>query len=201
MSPILNSCVASLPIIVGTPKISINYSMNGGCNGTFQTWSLAASAPGTVSSWLWTVDNPNSGNWYIYHPTFASTFVDVSGGGGISVTATNACGSSKQGVTIYSNCGHSNAIIASPNPTSSDLTVSLTQPLSTSTASTNSKTQTPKMIYQVLVADQAGNVRKQFNYSAGVNSTKINLTGLLSGTYTIVVFDGINWNGVQVIKE
>ena len=205
-STIQNSCgsiVLTKPsIVVGAPTITnIAYSMNGGCNGTYQTWSLAASANTAVSTWLWTVDNPNSGSWYIYHPNSASTFVDVSGGGGISVTATNACGSSKQGVTIYSNCGHSNAIIASPNPTSSDLTVSLTQPLSTSTASTNSKTQTPKMIYQVLVADQAGNVRKQFNYSAGVNSTKINLTGLLSGTYTIVVFDGTDWNGVQVIKE
>jgi hypothetical protein len=202
---VTNSCGQQatyiLSVSVGSPIISIAYSMNGGCNGTYQTWSLAASSPNPVSTWLWTVDNPNSGSWYIYHPTFASTFVDVSGGGGISVTATNVCGSSKQGVTIYSNCGHSNAIIASPNPTSSDLTVSLTQPLSTASASTNSKTQTPQLIYQILVADQVGNVRKQFNYSAGVNSTKINLTGLLSGTYTIVVFDGINWNGVQVIKE
>lgn len=194
---ILSNCggsfTASLPIVVGPPTVSISYSMSGSCHSGYQTWSLNASSPSTVTSWLWTVDNPSSGNWYIYTPNSPSTLVDVNGGGGISVTATNSCGTKKTGVTIYSNCGY-NLISASPNPATDDVTISMNEEPAMLSSTTKSK-----LIYELRVADQLGNVKKYYKYP-GVKSAKISLNGLIDGMYTIQVFDGNRWNSTKVIK-
>ena len=198
---ILSSCgnviITKQNIVIGAPVITnIAYSMNGGCNGTYQTWSLAATANIAVSSWLWTVDNPGSGGWYIYNPNSPTTFVDVSGGGGISVTATNSCGTSKSGVTIWSNC-HYGAITASPNPTTDNVTVA-TAPTTNTAKTANSK---PSMIYALKVIDENGTLRKQYKYAAGVTNVTISMSGLISGAYTIQAYDGAVWNSVKVIKQ
>jgi hypothetical protein len=183
-------------ITVGPPVITnIAYSMNGGCNGTYQTWSLAATANIAVSSWLWTVDNPANNNWYIYNPTSPNTFVDVTGGGGITISATNVCGTGKGGVTIWSNC-HYSPITASPNPTTNNVTIAITQSKVTSTPD-NKKA----MIYQLKVIDEKGILKKQYQYSSGITNTIISMSGLISGVYTIQAFDGTSWNSVQVIKQ
>lgn len=198
---VTNSCGSIITltkpnIAVGAPVTSISYSMNGGCNGTYQTWSLNATSTTSVSSWLWTVDNPSSGSWYIYNPNSPSTFVDVSGGGGISVTATNSCGSTRNGVTIYSNCGHYSPITASPNPATNNVTIAITN--SPNASPSNNK---KAMIYQLRVIDQNGNVKKQYNYSSGIINTTISMSGLISGAYTIQAYDGAVWNSVKVIKQ
>lgn len=114
--------------------------------------------------------------------------------GGISVTATNSCGTSKNGVTIYSNCS-ATAIAASPNPTTDNVTITVVQ----SKDAASSKTA-KGMIYQLKVTDQSGNIKKQYKYS-GVSNTTISLSGLMNGTYTIQAFDGTTWSSVNVIKQ
>ncbi|MEO6837645.1 MAG: T9SS type A sorting domain-containing protein [Ginsengibacter sp.] len=194
-----------LPIVVGAPVItSINSSMTGGCNGLYQEWNLSAVANTTVSSWSWTVDNPANNNWIIYSPYSPNTVVGVTGGGGISLSATNGCGTGKDGVTIWSNC-HYGAVTASPNPTTGDVSVELAQPtaqpsVETKTNATSSNTKQP-MIYQIIVTDQLGNLKKQYKYSAGISNAKVSLSGLASGMYIIQAFDGVLWNSVKVIKE
>lgn len=195
---ISNSCQAgravTRSIIIGPPPVNIAYSMSGGCNGSYQGWMLNASSTSPVTSWQWTVDNPSSGDWYIDNPTSPNTYVSVSGGGGISVTATNACGTTRNGVTIYSNCGF--GITASPNPTADEVTIAVKEP-------ENSKATNKKvvMFYQINVADASGNIRKQFKYPSGTNRTRISLAGLPKGVYTVQAFDGSTWSGVQVIKQ
>ncbi len=192
-----SSITVSLPIVVGPPVITkIDYHTSGGCYGAYQTWLLSATANTAVSSWLWKVDNPVNNNWNIYSPYSSQTYVDVKGGGGISVYATNACGTGKNGVTIWSNCTNSSAIIAFPNPAGNSVTISTDQ---SSVLSKADKEKT--MIYNIRVIDQAGILKKQFSYSAGVRSTKIDLGGLIRGVYTVQVFDGTSWNSVQVFKE
>lgn len=182
-------------ISIGPPTISVSYSPSGPCNGTYQTWSLNATSPGSVSSWQWTKDSSATGTWNIYSPSSPSTNVSVSGGGGgISVTATNSCGTSKNGATIYSNCS-ATAIAASPNPTTDNVTITVVQ----SKDAASSKTA-KAMIYQLKVTDQSGNIKKQYKYS-GVSNTTISLSGLMNGTYTIQAFDGTTWSSVKVIKQ
>jgi pimeloyl-ACP methyl ester carboxylesterase len=195
---ITNACGASIvltmAVTVGVPVISaISSTMTGSCNGTFQEWILTASSSSSVSSWLWTVDNPGSGSWVIYSPNSISTLVAVSGGGGISVTATNACGSSKSGVTIWSNC---HALVATPNPATSNVVVSTEQ-----TAGAPASKESIPLLYKIKVTDLPGNVKKQYDYSSGVANTTISLSGLSKGVYLIQAFDGTSWMSVKVVKE
>lgn len=57
------------------------------------------------------------------------------------------------------------------------------------------------MIYQLRIADQFGNVKKEYNFSSGISSIIISLSGLINGMYTIQAFDGTLWNSVKVIKQ
>ncbi len=186
-------------IIVGVPVItSISSSMTGGCNGSYQDWILTANANSSVSSWHWTVDNPSNSGWIVYSPYSATTLVGVTGGGGITIHATNACGTGTNGVTIYSSCHSYGAITASPNPANSNVTIAVAE---TNEPKTNALNTKKMLIYDIKVIDQTGNLKKQYNYPAGISKTVINLNGLISGMYTIQAFDGTTWNSVKVIKE
>ncbi|MEJ7683708.1 MAG: Ig-like domain-containing protein [Segetibacter sp.] len=158
----ITACGSTFPtkrsIQVGVPTVNISYSQSDACNGSYQTWYLNATSPNAITSWQWTVDNPSSGSWNINSPNSPNTYVSVSGGGGISVTATSSCGTTKTGVTIYSNCGF--GITASPNPTTDNVTVAAAEPKDVHTA--NKK---KAMMYQIKVTDQVGNVKKQYKYS------------------------------------
>ena len=95
----------------------INVQMTA-CNGTVQSWILDA-IPNikNATNWHWTVDNPASLNCYFSSPNQSNTYADVSGGGGVTVTFTDSCGGvHKDGVTIYSNCGHLSSAVIFPNP-------------------------------------------------------------------------------------
>jgi len=170
--------------------------MTGSCNGSYQEWNLNAVANTSVSNWLWTVDNPANNNWIIYSPYQPNTVVAVIGGGGISISATNSCGTGKGGVTIWSNCGHYSPITASPNPTTDNVNIAITESKVTSTSDSKKA-----MIYQLKVIDEKGILKKQYQYSSGITNTTISMSGLISGVYTIQAFDGTSWNSVQVIKQ
>lgn len=106
--------------ITTTTSSSITYNINGPCSNGYQTWALSATAnmPGAYN-WHWTVDPGFSGSANIMQPNQSSTYVDVQVGGGISVTYSDLCGetSPRNGVTVYSNCGHYSAVNIYPNPT------------------------------------------------------------------------------------
>jgi hypothetical protein len=81
-----NNPAATFSIGISTiPKIDSIKATPGVCNNGIQTWSVTAYPNMNPSSIQWTVDNPSSGI-YIYNPNSASTMMDVSGGGGVSVT-------------------------------------------------------------------------------------------------------------------
>ncbi|MEO6917119.1 MAG: hypothetical protein ABI151_17115 [Chitinophagaceae bacterium] len=182
-------------VVVGVPIINLSSSQSGSCYNGYQSWLLNASSPSSATSWNWTVDNPSSGSWYIASPYSSSTYVDVAGGGGVSVEATNVCGTKKNGVTIYSNCGSSFGLKASPNPASDKVSVSIAE--SQNAKNTNKQAA---LIYQIKVLDQMANIKKTYKFS-GISNATISLGGLLKGTYTIQAFDGFSWRSVQVLKQ
>ncbi len=204
---IVNPCGANAVITrtiqTGPPTITnIAYFMSGNCSGGYQSWNLSATANTTVNSWRWTIDNPANSSWYISSSNSPTTFVDVTNGtgGGITISATNGCGTGKNGVTIYSNCAHKIAFTASPNPTSNSLIVSMLPDQNKSLKTTNNSNNNQGKIYQIKVVDQIGNIRKQYKYN-GVKDATINLQDLNSGAYLLQVFNGTVWESITVLKK
>jgi hypothetical protein len=182
--------VGSSNVFVGNPDISASASP-GSCNNGYQTWSLSAYALGPVTTWRWTKEDPSS-DILIFNPTSQNARADVRGSGDVLVTATNACGTTIDFVTISSSCPM--MLVASPNPTTDDVTVSA--------APTREAASTKKsLIYQIKVTDQSGILKRQVKYASGMSSATISLRGLMSGVYIIRAFDGISWSSVQVIKK
>jgi pimeloyl-ACP methyl ester carboxylesterase len=201
---IINPCGANMlitrQISAGPPTVNISYLQNGTCSSAgYQTWSLNATSPNTITSWQWTVDNPSSGSWYINSPNSPSTMVDVSGGGGISVTATSSCGTTRTGVTIYSNCLRIAAITAFPNPTTDNVTIAVAglKNIADGKFSNTKKA----MMYEIKIIDPLGTIKKLYKYASGTSNTNISLKGFISGIYTVQAFDGTKWSSVKVIKQ
>ncbi len=181
--------------ITTVPRSIINYSMYGSCVNGIQAWYLSATSNmGSGTSWTWTVDNPGTSGIYIINPYSPSTYADVSKGGGVSLTYRDACGeiAQRNGVTIYSPCGHS--YVVSPNPATSIITVS---PANFSGAATNS-TSTISLIN---IYDGQANLKKHQLFNK-VASASINVSDLPLGMYIIEIIDGTNneRQKLQIIK-
>lgn len=164
----------------------------------FQTLSYSVNIlPGATGySWLYpsnfSYQNGGNGNSYLTLQSGTAT----SGGGVVGVRVANACDAGGSYSTRYvsvNSCGFT--ITATPNPTADNVTIAITEQ---KIAASSNKTKA--MIYQLKVADQSGNLKKQYKYS-GVSNTSISLKGLMKGMYTIQAFDGSTWSSVQVIKQ
>jgi hypothetical protein len=134
----------------------------------------------TSTNWNWTVDNPNSGI-HIDNPNSQNTFMEVSKGGGVSVTYVDACAelSLKNGTTIYSPCGHQFSI--SPNPASSTLNINAVSESGTSGIQ-------PSTISEVNIYDLQNTLRKH-QILNNLSSASIDVTNLPIGIYVVEVVD------------
>ncbi|WP_298390315.1 T9SS type A sorting domain-containing protein, partial [Hydrotalea sp.] len=169
--------VSTIPLIS-----SISAIMNGSCNNGIQTWYVNATPNMTgATNWNWTVDNPTSGI-YIYSPNSPNTYMDVSKGGGVSVTYTDACGetSQKNGVTIYSPCGYSFTVY--PNPANSMVNISL-QPTNGKTAIVGSS------ISEISIYDLQNNLQRHQLFNK-VSNASIDVSNLPTGLYIVEIKDG-----------
>jgi hypothetical protein len=192
-------------IYVGEAIISVKDSATPGCNGSTQTWSLSANPASWGSNWYWTASYLGTGaQIYIYSPNSSTTLADVTGGGQVSLSYTDACGNNHStGVTIYSMChsgyGATNFTVA-PNPAQNDITVSAVA----NNNLTNAKTKTfspPNLIYGIKITDALGTLKKSVEYKSGIQSIKISVAGLNTGTYSLSVFDGQQWQSQMVIIQ
>ena len=176
-----NNPAASVSIGISTiPKIDSIKATPGACNNGIQTWSVTAYPNMNPSSIQWTVDNPSSGI-YIYNPNSASTMMDVSGGGGVSVTFKDGCNetSQKNGVTIFNQCPH---FAVSPNPAASTISVSSIIPANNNMSSTISK---------VNIFNEQGTLRFQKVFN-DVEKANINISNLSPGIYLVQIVDKAN---------
>jgi len=159
----------------------------------------APSLPGATNyQWTWSANmtyvSGQGGN------SLALRTGGVTGSNTITVKVANACdaGGSPAVKLLQVNCG--SFFSASPNPTTGEVTVSMVGQGTTqeNLAQLNS---TSEKIYQIKVVDQGGTTKKQFSYSSGASSVKINLNGLITGIYTLQVYNGTEWSSQQIVKQ
>jgi cell division protein FtsX len=99
-------------------------------------------------------------------------------------------------VNVNTSCGSSFSV--SPNPASDDVMVTATDPQDAAIAKAVSS---PTKIYKLKINDQSGNIKKQYSYTAGSKSVTINVSNLMSGIYTLQIFDGKGWAAQKLIKQ
>lgn len=175
-SPVGNVNISTVPVT------SVSSNMSGPCSNGIQTWFVNATPNMlNVSNWNWTVDNPTSGI-HIFSPNSPGTYMDVSSGGGVSVTYTDECGetSLQNGVTIYSPCGTRFAVFS--NPASS--TVNITS------LPANGKTANARAtISEINIFDFQNNLKKHQSFDK-LRSISIDVSTLPVGLYVIEIVDG-----------
>jgi hypothetical protein len=209
--PTLTATVNGVPVnynITTYPTCSsIASSMSGACSGGYQTWYVSATANmAGATNWHWTVDNPASGTYNIFSPNSQSTYISVSGGGGVSVTYTDLCGetSHKDGVTIYSPCGRAMAITAFPNPANTQLTIQndniSTAGQSAAVAGATTASTGPDS-FSVELYNDKGAVLKSGNNVKGNKAIVLNISDIQNGTYYLHVKQGSDVVKKQILIQ
>jgi len=173
---------------------SITSNMSGPCSNYYQTWYVSATPNmAGATNWHWTVSGTPNGIINIQSPYSQSTYVSVTGGGGIVVTYSDLCGetSHTDGVTIYSPCGKApGAIVAYPNPASNQLTVqNNTQTMATLADGTPAGIQaTPA--FSVELYNVKGAIIKTGQNTGGGKNIVLNTADVSNGTYYLHVKQG-----------
>jgi hypothetical protein len=174
--------------VLGAPYAPITYYQSGGCNGSWQTWYVSANSS-YGSNWYWYAPS-NPGNFNFHSPYSSTTYVGVTGGGGIKVNYTDLCGVSRQdGVTIWSNCyGYR----ISPNPARSSIKIAVD--------GTDASARTAGFT-EVKVYDNEGNIKKYLKFNR-TNSATIGVSDLPIGIYVIEIVgpQGSERQKVQVLR-
>jgi hypothetical protein len=120
MAPV--SSTVSFPI---NAPVTLNHVIQG-CSGGRRTWQLSLNPATLVSSPYWSVGYGTG--IYIYTPSSPNTYVDVTGGGVVNASYTNACGVAKNAsITVYNSGCYSFSMIASPNPTRGNINLSIAE--------------------------------------------------------------------------
>jgi len=151
--------------------------------GSTVTWS----GPSNTSEIIWT---QSGNNVNIYFSGLNQTIV-------LSLSVTNSCGTTNLNYrftcTSTNSCGIAPLRVAlSPNPSSSNMQVSLTDK-----ANTNFKMD----ISEIRIIDKSGNIKLKNTYGIGQKNVNLNISTLTHDVYTILVFDGRTWTSEKFIKN
>jgi hypothetical protein len=79
-----------------------------------------------------------------------------------------------------------------PNPANQSTTIEI---------SSVAKIPYDKFIYAVKIIDHFGGQRKVVEFKNGISSVKISLADLNPGIYSVLIFDGKNWNSKQLLIQ
>jgi subtilisin family serine protease len=187
------------------------------CNGSTRTWTLALSPGSEGTNYNWYVSYlGNNSEIYIYNGSTSEATVDVVGGGTVSVTYTDICGSPEtNGATVYAQCEEGEVVLA-PNPASNTVTVvPAVVPAQTGAASSQTlvnDASTPNLvkigsvnlnksqpgsgllsISMIKIYDVSGKLRKQINYPAPGSTVTIDVSDLAAGIYFVQIYEGKNF--------
>jgi bacillolysin len=134
---------ASTAINFGAPPLSITSSRNG-CNGSYRIWNIVNNTPNNGTNWYWTVGYLGSNSQItIFSPSSPSTMLSVKGGGTVNLSYIDLCGVTRMsGITVDGGGCFGFRIAVSPNPSQSNMSVSLTPENSSNQSITNAATAT-----------------------------------------------------------
>lgn len=146
-------------------------------------------------------DAGNSGGvtWYQSGNNLNFYFSDLDQWAYFRVTATNSCGSQSwlyRFRSVGDNCtgGTPLRVMLSPNPTTSNVTVGLTE---------KKDAKKIKEIVEIRILDKLGVIKQKWNYGkSGIEQFRqLNISNLLPDIYTIMVFDGKTWTAEKLVKQ
>lgn len=178
----LPNCILATKAVTTVISMGLSSSQNGTCRSGWQDWLITTSPNMPLTNYNWTSNASSGSTINIYSPSGGSSYVSVYGGGGITITAKNACGENIQdGVTVYSPCPRTLLFNVSPNPAVNNIMVS--QHTDQALAKANNA---QARINVISIYDQMGNRVRQQKYT-GVNTAQLNVGGLRSGMYYIEI--------------
>ncbi|BAU54146.1 S8/S53 family peptidase [Mucilaginibacter gotjawali] len=182
---------------------AISATMSGPCSNYYQTWYVSATPNmAGATNWHWTVNGTPNGVINIQSPYSQSTYVSVTGGGGIAVTYTDQCGetSHTDGVTIYSPCGKAPAaIVAYPNPASNQLTIQNNTPAMATLADGTIANIQATPAFSVELYNAKGAIIKTGQNTGGGKNIVLNTADVSNGTYYLHVKQGSEVIEQQII--
>ncbi|MGI8950720.1 MAG: T9SS type A sorting domain-containing protein [Chitinophagaceae bacterium] len=169
---------------------------SGACRNQGVSYSTNVLPGATNYAWFWPSGwtyNGGQGTPYLSLITGSTT-----GNFQIGVRVANACdagGSPAIENTFVNNCGNKvdSLVTVSPNPSTGGVTISVSNNQISKTINNQNK------IYKIRVANQYGNIQKQYGYSSGITTTHLNLTGFINGVYIIQIFTGTEWTYKKLI--
>jgi hypothetical protein len=189
---------ASTAINFGAPPLSITSSTNG-CNGAYKIWNIVNNTPNNGTNWYWTVGYVGSNSQItIFSPSSPSTMLSVKGGGTVNLNYVDLCGVTRtSGITVNGGGCFAFKIAISPNPSKSNMSISLTPENSSNQSITNaaiinntpikiipSAGKTIMSLFEVnsntLVKQWAHNEVSNLNYNFNIN-------GLPKGVYILQI--------------
>lgn len=163
------------------------------CN-SYVTYTTNQLPGATNYTWFYPFDWTYISGQGTYTLTLLTPSSSASGYYQVGVRVANTCdagGSYAIQSTFFNGCSGF-GFAASPNPSTGNVSISTVQSKNVSTTEKQNK------IFKIIVSDQLGNIKKQFTYN-GITNTTINLSSLISGTYTIKAFNGTVWSSQQII--
>ncbi len=161
--------------------------------------------PGATESWTVSTDDP-SFNWYYNSTTGAISFffTQVDKTAIFYGTATNSCGTTSGAIYYRSVSGGGGGggvplrVITSPNPAQNQLNVSV----DVNAMQQNGVTNPAWMrIKEIKVYDKLGHLKKQLQFSNGVQSTSVNVFDLPNDVYNVHVTNGVHIVIRQIIIQ
>lgn len=174
-------------VIMGTPVPTIQYVTYYGN----EVGLTALSIPNATYNWYedGILTEAGTGNSYI-------TTVPCNTTKFIQVEAVNTCGTSiKAGRGVSVKCSTGGAYSLAPNPASSNLTISVNEPVDKTNFSTTTEIQ------EVRITDKLGNLKANKKYQKGTKSVNINVASLKSDMYIVQIFNGTNWDSQQLVIQ
>ncbi|MFZ6023974.1 MAG: hypothetical protein ACOYVG_05905 [Bacteroidota bacterium] len=173
------------------------FNWNDACYTTMISTNMDITANTTVT-WE-NAGNSGGVTWYQSGNNLIFYFSNLDQWAYFRITATNSCGSQSwlyRFRSVGNNCigGTPLRVMLSPNPTSSNLTVGLTE---------KQDGKKGKEIVEIRILDKLGILKQKWNYGKSGNAQlrQLNVSNLSPDIYSIIVFDGKTWTTEKFIKQ
>lgn len=162
--------------------------------------SSMSTGPSLSYSHYFTWDFGSWGSYVTGYPGLANKLVDfyfdytTPSSNTIKVSKQNSCGVGPQRTGFFTVIDCYSYFMISPNPASNVVQISIDQ------LKNNNQNKDTK-IYAIDIYDRLSRKQISKSYNTGITEDNIDMSSLMSGIYTISIFDGKQWYPHQIVKE